>query len=101
MWSTWRSHRYQRLYDAQPSLDPKKGERWTAPVSKSLEIIKATCSTIEDKLEKGPQYQQLIARLSHYTKRIATMRTAYEYLATLSMSAQSKSKYVVIHGGQL
>ena len=57
-------------------------------MSKSLEMIKALCSAIEDKLEVDPQFIQLLVHLSHSTKRLATTRTAYEYLATMSMLAQ-------------
>ena len=35
-------------------------ESWTESVSKSLDMIKATCSAFEDKLEQGPQYQQVM-----------------------------------------
>ncbi len=59
-------------------------------------MIKATCSAIADKLDKDPQYQKLMVHLSHYTKRLATMRTAYEYLVTMSMIAQRNSNFVFV-----
>ena len=58
----------------------QEGESWTASVSKSLDIIKATCSAIEHKLEVDPQIHKWMVFFSEYTKRLATMRTAYEYL---------------------
>ena len=74
----------------------QEGESWTAPVSKSLALIKATCSDIEDKVEKGPQDQNLMVHLSHYTQRLATMRTAYEYLVTMSMEYDCTEAFQLI-----
>ena len=45
----------------------QEGESWTASVSKSLALIKATCADIEDKLEVDPQFNQVMVHLSHYT----------------------------------
>ena len=77
----------------------QEGESWTASVSKSLALIKATCSDIEDNLEVGPQSNQLMVHLSHYTKRLATMRMGYEYLATISKIAQRHSN-LFSNGGE-
>ena len=63
--------------------------------------MKATCSHIEDKLEVGPQFNQLMVHLSHYTKRLATMRTGYEYLATMSTIVQRHFQLVVGSVGEL
>ena len=67
----------------------EEGRIWTVTVSKSLDIISAHSTAIEDKLEQGTQYQKVMVHLSHFTARLATMRAAYEYLATMSMIAQS------------
>ena len=50
--------------------------------------MRQLASAIKYKFERGPQYHKLMVRLSHLTKRLATMCTAYEYLATISMIAQ-------------
>ena len=63
-------------------------------------MIKATCSCIEDQLEKDPQYQELMVHLSQYTKRLATMRAAYEYVAATSMIVQRISHFLS-NGGEL
>ena len=63
-------------------------------------MIKATCSDIEAKLETNQQYHILMVHLSQYTKRLATMRTACEYLATMSMIAQRNSN-LFSNGGKL
>ena len=64
-------------------------------------MIKAKSSAIEDKLEKEPHDQKLMAHLSRYTKRLAITLTTYEYLATMSMIAQRNSNFVFSNGGEL
>ena len=78
----------------------QEGENWAASVSESFARMKATCKDIAERFEGDAQYAQLRKELSQYSQSLATMRMAYEYLASMSIIVQRNSN-CFSHGGEL
>ena len=77
-------------------------EGWAESVSKYLEMIKATCSAIEDSWSRTHSIKKGMVHLPHLTARLATVCTAYEYLATMRMIAQRNPNcFLFSNGGEL
>ena len=72
-------------------------EEWAASVSQSFGRLRATCMGIAERFEgdaQYEQYEQLREELAQYSRSLATMRVAYEYLASMSTIVQRNTIFV-------
>jgi hypothetical protein len=94
---------YKKFLDAQEKKKFRKGySHFLAEIynkglitSEAIETAVNTIMASLDKLEKDTQYQTLMVHVSQYTRSLATTRTAYEYVAAMSMIAQKNFNFFV------
>jgi hypothetical protein len=78
----------------------QQAELWTGSVSVSLANMRTICFNIQENFEEDPQFEMLLLYLSRYAKRLSTMRSGYEHLATMSTLAR-KHPYFFSNGAEL
>ena len=82
-----------------PNFD-QQASTWTKAVAQSLEGMRRTCEHIYDISEEDPHLDDLMQDLSLHARRLATMRTGFEHLATMSMLVR-KHRSFFSNGGEL